>query len=84
MENIFSTSVLYGLFTYFFERNWHYFMVGVTVLAIFGLYYHITHHDEHTGNTLKLYQLMKDANQATFELERNGEPVTLSVDIASP
>ncbi len=30
-------------------------MVGVTVLAIFGLYYHITHHDEHTGNTLKLY-----------------------------
>ena len=55
MENIFSTSVLYGLFTYFFERNWHYFMVGVTVLAIFGLYYHITHHDEHTGNTLKLY-----------------------------
>ena len=36
------------------------------------------------SNTLKLYQLMKDANQATFELERNGESVTLSVDIASP
>ena len=54
-ENIFSTSVLYGLFAFFFERNWHYFIVGVTMLAIFGLYYHITHHDEHTGNTLKLY-----------------------------
>ena len=36
------------------------------------------------SNTLKLYQLMKDANQATFELERNGESVTLSVDLASP
>jgi general secretion pathway protein C len=36
------------------------------------------------SNTLKLYQLMKDANQATFELERNGASVTLSVDIASP
>ena len=30
-------------------------MVGVTVLAIFGLYYHITHHDHTTGNTLKGY-----------------------------
>ena len=28
-------------------------MVGVTVLIIFGLYYHITHHDEHTRNTLR-------------------------------
>lgn len=36
------------------------------------------------SNTLKLYQLMKDANQATFDIERNGELVTLSVDIASP
>jgi len=36
------------------------------------------------SNTLKLYQLMKDANQATFDIERNGESVTLSVDIASP
>ena len=53
-ENIFSTSVLYGLIQFLFERNWHYFMVGVTMLAIFGLYYHITHHDEHTGNTFKL------------------------------
>ena len=52
-ENLFSSSVLYGLFVFLFERNWHYFMVGVTVLVIFGLYYHITHHDEHTGNTLK-------------------------------
>ena len=34
-ENIFSTSVFTGLFAYLFERNWHYFMVGVTVLAIF-------------------------------------------------
>ena len=54
-ETLFSTNVLYGLFAYLFERNWHYFMVGVTVLAIFGLYYHITHHDGHTGNTLKDY-----------------------------
>ena len=54
MDNIFSTSVLYGLLAFMFERNWHYFMVGVTMLAIFGLYYHITHHDEHTGNTFKL------------------------------
>ena len=36
------------------------------------------------SNTLKLYQLMKDADQATFELDRNGESVTLSVDLASP
>lgn len=36
------------------------------------------------SNTLKLYQLMKDANQATFELERNGDVVTLSVDMANP
>ncbi len=36
------------------------------------------------SNTLKLYQMMKDTDQATFELERNGESVTLSVDIASP
>ena len=54
-ENIFSTSVFTGLFAYLFERNWHYFIVGVTMLAIFGLYYHITHHDNHTGNTLKDY-----------------------------
>ena len=54
-ENIFSTSVLTGLFAYLFERNWHYFVVGIAVLAIFGLYYHITHHDSHTGNTLKDY-----------------------------
>ena len=38
MDNIFSTSVLYGLLAFAFERNWHYFMVGVTMLAIFGLY----------------------------------------------
>jgi general secretion pathway protein C len=36
------------------------------------------------SNTLKLYQMMKDADQATFELDRNGESVTLSVDLASP
>lgn len=52
-NNLFSTSVFTGLFAYLFERNWHYFVVGVTMLAIFGLYYHITHHDSHTGNTLK-------------------------------
>lgn len=54
MENIFSTSVLYGLFAWLFERNWHYFIIGTVMLLIFGLYYHITHHDEHTGNTFKL------------------------------
>jgi hypothetical protein len=53
MTNIFSTSVYTGLFAYLFERNWHYFVVGIAVLAIFGLYYHIQVHDSHTGNTLK-------------------------------
>lgn len=53
--NIFSTSVYTGLFAYLFERNWHYFVVGIVILMCFGLYYHITHHDEHTGNTLRDY-----------------------------
>jgi len=53
--NIFSTSVYTGLFAYLFERNWHYFVVGTVILFCFGLYYHLTHHDEHTGNTLRDY-----------------------------
>ena len=54
VENIiFSTSVYTNLFAYLFERNWHYFIIGVAVLGIFGLYYHIQGHDSHTGNTLK-------------------------------
>ena len=53
-ENIiFSTSVYTNLFAYLFERNWHYFVIGVAVLGIFGLYYHIQGHDASTGNTLK-------------------------------
>ena len=50
---MFSTSVFTGLLAYLFERNWHYFIIGVAVLGIFGLYYHIQGHDSHTGNTLK-------------------------------
>ena len=69
MTNIFSTSVYTGLFAYLFERNWHYFMVGVTVLAIFGLYYHITHHDETSGNTLKGYHGI-DYDKVTILLAR--------------
>ena len=35
-------------------------------------------------NTLKLYQTMKDATQASFDIERDGGTVTVSVDLASP
>ncbi|RZO79547.1 MAG: type II secretion system protein GspC [Halieaceae bacterium] len=36
------------------------------------------------SNTVKLYQLMKDATDATFDIERDGGTVTVSVDLASP
>ena len=36
------------------------------------------------SNTVKLYQLMKDATDATFDIERDGGTVTVSVELASP
>lgn len=54
------------------------FQSGDVVTAVNGLAL------SDASNTLKLYQMMKDANQATFEIDRNGESVTLSVDLASP
>lgn len=36
------------------------------------------------SNTIKLYQLMKDADEATFDIKRGGGTVTISVDLASP
>ena len=35
-------------------------------------------------NTVKLYQLMKDATEATFDIDRDGGTVTVSIDLASP
>ena len=54
------------------------FKRGDVVVAVNGL----TLSD--ASNTLKLYQLMKDATQATFDIEREGGTVTISVDLASP
>ena len=54
------------------------FKRGDVVVAVNGL----TLSD--ASNTLKLYQLMKEARQATFDIEREGGTVTISVDLASP
>ena len=34
-------------------------------------------------NTIRLYQLMRDATDATFEVERDGSPVSISVSLSS-
>jgi general secretion pathway protein C len=34
-------------------------------------------------NTVRLYQLMRDATDATFEVEREGSPVSISVSLSS-
>ena len=36
------------------------------------------------SNAVKLYQTMKDATQASFDIERDGGTVTVNVDLASP
>jgi general secretion pathway protein C len=54
------------------------FKRGDVVVAVNGL----TLSD--ASNLLKLYQLMKEASQATFDIERDGGTVTISVDLASP
>ena len=36
------------------------------------------------SNTVKLYQMMKDASQAAFDIERDGGNVTINVDLANP
>ena len=54
------------------------FKRGDVVVAVNGL----TLSD--ASNTLKLYQLMKEASQATFDIDRDGGTVTISVDLASP
>ena len=35
------------------------------------------------SNTVKLYQMMKDASQAAFDIERDGGNVTINVDLAN-
>jgi general secretion pathway protein C len=35
------------------------------------------------ANTVRLYQLMRDATDATFEVERDGSPVSISVSLSS-
>ena len=36
------------------------------------------------SNTVKLYQTMKDATEASFDIERDGGTVTVNVDLATP
>ncbi|MDG2460072.1 MAG: type II secretion system protein GspC [Luminiphilus sp.] len=36
------------------------------------------------SNTIKLYQLMKEADEATFDIKRGGGTVTISVDLTKP
>jgi len=54
------------------------FQSGDIVIAVNGLAL------SDASNTVKLYQTMKDATQASFDIERDGGTVTVSVDLASP
>ena len=36
---------------------------------------------DNPGNTMRLYQLMRSASVATFDLERGGENLTLTVNL---
>lgn len=39
---------------------------------------------DNPANTMQLYQAMRSANEVVFELERDGRPVSISVDLGSP
>ena len=54
------------------------FQTGDIVTAVNGLAL------SDASNTVKLYQTMKDATQASFDIERDGSNVTINVDLASP
>jgi general secretion pathway protein C len=54
------------------------FQTGDIVTAVNGLAL------SDASNTVKLYQTMKDATQASFDIERDGGNVTINVDLASP
>ena len=54
------------------------FKTGDTVTAVNGLAL------SDTTNTMKLYTLMKDATEATFDIAREGGNVTISIDLANP
>ena len=54
------------------------FRAGDVVTAVNGL----TLSD--ASNSIKLYQMMKDATQATFDINRDDGTVTISVDLARP
>jgi general secretion pathway protein C len=54
------------------------FQSGDIVTAVNGLAL------SNASNTVKLYQTMKDATRASFDIERDGGTVTLNVDLASP
>ena len=54
------------------------FQSGDIVIAVNGLAL------SDASNTVKLYQTMKDATQASFDIERDGGTLTVNVDLASP
>ena len=54
------------------------FQTGDIVTAVNGLAL------SDASNTVKLYQTMKDATQASFDIERDGGNVTVNVDLDSP
>jgi general secretion pathway protein C len=54
------------------------FQTGDIVTAVNGLAL------SDASNTVKLYRTMKDATQASFDIERDGGNVTVNVDLASP
>ena len=53
------------------------FKAGDVITAVNGL----TLSDP--ANTVQLYQLMRDAAEASFDVDRNGTPVSISVSLGS-
>ena len=54
------------------------FKSGDIVIAVNGLAL------SDASNTVKLYQVMRDASEAAFDIERDGGNVTINVDLANP
>lgn len=54
------------------------FKAGDIVTAVNGLSL------SDTTNTMRLYQLMRDANEASFDIDRGGTPVSISVSLSNP
>jgi len=51
------------------------FKAGDIVTAVNGLSL------SDTTNTMRLYQLMRDATEASFDIDRGGTPVSISVSL---